>query len=128
MSLYTPAERKNQWVKLKNDFQQADFLIIGYEWGRGSRKNLFASFKLGCRNKGSIQQIGEVGSGFTMLQLQQLTNLLSEGQQVVLKIKYQGIQKSSKYNSGHSLRFPIFIQIRDDKFIDEIDTLEDLIN
>ena len=43
---------------------------------------------------------------------------------VVVEVGYQEIQKSPKYDSGFALRFPRVIRLRDDKSIEEVDTLE----
>jgi hypothetical protein len=39
---------------------------------------------------------------------------------------FSEIQKSPNYESGFALRFPRFVRIRDDKSIDEIETLESI--
>jgi len=42
----------------------------------------------------------------------------------VFEVAYQEIQKSPKYESGYALRFPRFVRLRDDKDVDEADTIE----
>ena len=42
----------------------------------------------------------------------------------VFEVAYQEIQKSPKYESGYALRFPRFIRLREDKDIEEADTIE----
>jgi len=43
---------------------------------------------------------------------------------MVFEVGYSEIQKSPNYDTGYALRFPRFIRIRDDKGIDEIETLD----
>ncbi|NYT21582.1 MAG: DNA ligase, partial [Methanomicrobiales archaeon] len=43
---------------------------------------------------------------------------------MVIEVGYSEIQKSPNYESGFALRFPRFIRLRDDKSIDEIETLD----
>jgi DNA ligase-1 len=42
----------------------------------------------------------------------------------VFEVAYQEIQRSPKYESGYALRFPRFVRLRDDKDVDEADTIE----
>jgi DNA ligase-1 len=41
-------------------------------------------------------------------------------------VGYAEIQKSVNYESGYALRFPRFIRMRDDKGIDEIETISSI--
>jgi hypothetical protein len=43
---------------------------------------------------------------------------------VALEVAFDSIQHSKRHASGFALRFPRIVRIRDDKPIDEIDTLE----
>ena len=43
---------------------------------------------------------------------------------IVLEVAFQGIQKSQRHDSGYALRFPRIKRIREDKNVDNIDTLE----
>ena len=45
---------------------------------------------------------------------------------IVLQVRYQEIQKSTTYDSGYALRFPRIIGLRDDKDLEEINTLSDI--
>jgi len=42
---------------------------------------------------------------------------------VVLEVAFDSIQRSSRHKSGFALRFPRIVRIRDDKPVEEIDTL-----
>jgi DNA ligase 1 len=44
--------------------------------------------------------------------------------EVVLEVAFDSIQHSSRHASGYALRFPRIVRIRDDKPVEEIDTLE----
>jgi len=81
-------------------------------------------------------RVGKVATGFTDEDLEELTELLKpeieyqEGKKVVFtpkyvfEVGYQEIQKSPKYESGYALRFPRFVRLRDDKNVEEADTIE----
>jgi DNA ligase-1 len=44
--------------------------------------------------------------------------------EVVLEVAFDSIQRSARHRSGYALRFPRIVRIRDDKPVDEIDTVE----
>src|SRR5438445_9903957 len=44
--------------------------------------------------------------------------------EVVLEVAFDSIQHSSRHASGYALRFPRIVRIRDDKPLEEIDTLD----
>jgi DNA ligase-1 len=44
--------------------------------------------------------------------------------EIVLEIAFDSIQKSDRHDSGFALRFPRIKNIRDDKTVADIDTLE----
>jgi DNA ligase-1 len=43
---------------------------------------------------------------------------------VVLEVAFDSIQHSSRHKSGYALRFPRIVRIRDDKPVDEVDTVD----
>jgi DNA ligase-1 len=45
---------------------------------------------------------------------------------VVFEVGYSEIQSSPNYGSGFALRFPRFIRLREDKGVEEIETLNSL--
>jgi DNA ligase-1 len=45
---------------------------------------------------------------------------------IVFEVGYSEIQESPNYESGYALRFPRFVRVRDDKRVDEIDTLSNI--
>jgi DNA ligase-1 len=44
--------------------------------------------------------------------------------EVVLEVAFDSIQHSGRHASGYALRFPRIVRIRDDKAVEEIDTLQ----
>ena len=43
---------------------------------------------------------------------------------VIFEVAYEEIQKSQSYSSGYALRFPRLVRVRDDKSLEEADSLE----
>jgi len=138
-SPYTPGVRGKNWIKIKPAVDTLDLAVIGADWGEGKRAHLFGSFLLACRDPdGDLQPLSKVATGFSDEQLQEMYALLKDrvvsglGKEVrfepgiVIEVGYSEIQKSPNYEGGFALRFPRFIRIRDDKSIDEIETLDSI--
>ncbi len=137
-SPYVPGKRGRLWLKLKEVMETLDLVVVGGEWGEGRRSHLISSFELACLDSktGKLLRIGQVGTGFTDEDLEELTELFKplivreEGKKVhfkpkiVFEVAYQEIQKSPKYESGFALRFPRFVRLRDDKGVEDADTIE----
>jgi len=137
-SAYIPGKRGKNWLKLKAEVETLDLVVVGGEWGEGKRSHYISSYELACLNQetGELVKVGKVATGFTEEQLEEFTEMFKsiteyqEGKKVVIhpekvfEVGYQEIQKSPKYKGGYALRFPRFIRLRDDKDIEEADTIE----
>jgi DNA ligase-1 len=137
-SPYSPGIRGKNWMKIKPEVDTLDLAVIGAEWGEGRRAHLFGSFLLACQDQGELVPLSKVATGFSDDQLAEVYGILKDhvisqsGKEVrfepmlVFEIGYSEIQTSPNYRGGFALRFPRFIRIRDDKGIDEIETLESI--
>ncbi|KQC10324.1 MAG: DNA ligase [Methanolinea sp. SDB] len=134
-SPYTPGIRGKNWIKIKPSVDTLDLAVIGADWGEGKRAHLFGSFLLACRDNGALVPLSKVATGFSDEQLADAYEILKDhviarsGKEVkfehflVFEVGYSEIQKSPNYPSGFALRFPRFVRIRDDKAVDEVETL-----
>lgn len=132
---YSSGRSGKEWLKLKGDTETLDCVITGGEWGEGNRSNWISSLTLSIRDEDELKTIGKVGSGFTEEQLEVITRRLEkliqeeDGKEVslrpevVVEVYYEDLQKSPTYESGYALRFPRFITIREDKDINNMDTM-----
>lgn len=142
-SLYQPGARVDTWVKFKPVQDPLDLVITGAEYGKGKRAGWFSSFILSCRHEGKFLEIGKVGTGVKEkssegLSFEELTNLIKplithhSGTQVTIKPKivvevaYQEIQISPTYSSGFALRFPRITQLREEKGIHDVYSLDEI--
>jgi len=137
-SRYTPGIRGKDWVKIKPEADTLDLVVTGAEWGEGKRAHVFGSFLLSVRSNGKLVPISRVATGFTDEQLNRLYHTLkddiirTDGKMVyfeprlVFEIGYSEIQKSPNYEGGYALRFPRFIEVREDKSPDDANTAEDV--
>ncbi|MDD1725214.1 MAG: ATP-dependent DNA ligase [Methanospirillum sp.] len=137
-SRYTPGVRGKDWVKIKPEADTLDLVVVGAEWGEGKRAHVFGSFLLAARDNDRLVPISRVATGFSDEQLGWLHSILkddiirSSGKMVwfepkiVFEVGYSEIQKSPNYEGGYALRFPRFIEVREDKDIREGNTAEDV--
>lgn len=137
-SRYTPGVRGKDWVKIKPEADTLDLVVVGAEWGEGKRAHVFGSFLLAARDNDRLVPVSRVATGFSDEQLAWLFSSLkddiirSSGKMVwfepkmVFEVGYSEIQKSPNYEGGYALRFPRFIEVREDKDIREGNTAEDV--
>ena len=141
-SVYAPGKRGKNWLKIKPVMETLDLVVIGATWGEGRRANFLGSYRLACADpdSGKLLDIGWVATGLTDDVLSELTEtfkdliLVQKGMEVELKpavifeVAYEEIQKSTNYSSGFALRFPRLVAVRDDKSVEDADTLERVIS
>ena len=138
LSLYSPGKRGKNWLKIKPVMETLDLAVIGAKWGEGRRASFLGSYRLACLDEatGKLLDIGWVATGLTDEALAELTEMFRElilvqkGMEVELKpavifeVAYEEIQKSQSYSSGYALWFPRLVRVRDDKSLEEADSLE----
>ncbi|NLA38973.1 MAG: ATP-dependent DNA ligase, partial [Methanomicrobiales archaeon] len=138
-SPYTPGVRGRLWVKVKPGVETLDLAVIGAEWGEGRRAKMFGSFLLAVQDQGRLLPVGKVATGITDEVLVELYALMKDGviarsgkevtlePNVVFEVGYSEIQASPNYASGYALRFPRFVAVREDKSVDEVESLDSLV-
>ncbi len=148
-SKYIAGLRVGAMAKLKETKEDIDVVIVGAEHGKGKRAGFYSSFLVAVRDDSlmddsSYVQIGKVSSGIKEIEqeegisMEKITSILKPLKikekdsivyfepRIIIQVRYQEIQKSPSYSSGYALRFPRIITLRDDKSIDEINTLSDI--
>lgn len=140
---YNPGSRVGHMLKIKPDERDYDLVITGGEYGTGKRGGWISSFTLSCREGDRFLEVGKVGTGFKEkkeegVSFEELTEKIKpiiikeEGKtvyikpEIVVSVTYQEIQQSPTYSSGFALRFPRFTNLRPDKPLNEIASLDDI--
>jgi DNA ligase 1 len=137
-SHYHPGKRGRNWVKLKKELDTMDAVIVMAEYGHGKRAGTLSDYTFAVRdeNNNKLRTIGKAYSGLTDEEIDETTSKLkslmvkNDGYkiivkpEIVLEIAFDSIQKSDRHDSGFALRFPRIKNIRDDKTVVDIDTLE----
>ena len=140
--MYKPGRYVNGWGKLKKILEPLDLVIVKAEYGTGKRAGSLTSFTLSCKDKDNYLEVGKVSTGVKEkddeLTYAELTKLLKPliirehekmidvKPKIILEIGYEEIQKSSAYTSGYALRFPRVLRLRNDKDLNEINTIKDV--
>ena len=144
---YRAGRRGSDWIKVKPR-TTLDLVILAAEWGHGRRSGWLSNLHLGARDPqtGGFVMLGKTFKGLTdaMLawQTEQLLALaispadLADGAgrrpfgvvrvrpELVAEIAFDGVQASSRYPGGVTLRFARVLRYRDDKRADEADTID----
>ena len=136
-SPYTPGRRGLAWLKLKRPLATLDVVVTAVEWGHGKRKGVLSDYTFAVKDTASsrLVNVGKAYTGLTDAEIADMTRrflaitLEDRGwarivkPEVVLEVAFDSIQHSGRHASGYALRFPRIVRIRDDKPVDEIDTL-----
>jgi len=137
-SLYTPGVRGKRWFKIKRVLEPLDLVIVAAEYGYGRRHGWLSDYYLAARDMetGELLTVGKTFKGLTDAEIVEMTRRLKqlavkkEGYRVivvpkiVVEVAYNEIQKSPKYECGMALRFARITRIRDDKSLEEVDTIQ----
>jgi DNA ligase-1 len=137
-SPYTPGRRGLAWLKLKRPLATLDVVVTAVEWGHGKRKGVLSDYTFAVKDSatGRLVNVGKAYTGLTDAEIADMTkrflSLTVDDRgwarmvkpEVVLEVAFDSIQHSNRHASGYALRFPRIVRIRDDKPVEEIDTLE----
>ena len=138
-SPYTPGVRGAAWLKIKHS-TTLDLVIVAADWGYGRRHGWLSNYHLAARDtaSGRLEPVGKTFKGPTDAEFRAMTERLlalrtgeahgtvSVRPEVVVEVRFDGIQKSPHYACGMALRFARIVRVRDDKSADEADTVATL--
>jgi ATP-dependent DNA ligase I len=132
---YDVGRRGSAWVKVKPR-HTLDLVILAAEWGHGRRKGWLSNLHLGARVPGGgFVMLGKTFKGLTDAMLRWQTERLLElavergdwvvkvRPELIVEIAFDGVQASTRYPGGVTLRFARVLRYREDKSAAEADTL-----
>jgi DNA ligase-1 len=136
---YSAGRRGASWLKVK-PVHTLDLVVLAAEWGHGRRTGKLSNLHLGARTAdGGLAMLGKTFKGMTDAMLTWQTERLQElavdtnghvvtvRPELVVEIAYDGLQRSTRYPAGVTLRFARVIRYREDKRPEEADTVETLL-
>jgi DNA ligase-1 len=135
-SRYDVGRRGGAWVKVKPR-HTLDLVVLAAEWGHGRRRGWLSNLHLGARDPaGGFVMLGKTFKGLTDAMLAWQTSRLLElavdrgdwvvtvHPELVVEIAFDGVQTSSRYPGGVTLRFARVLSYRADKTADQADTID----
>jgi DNA ligase 1 len=150
---YGAGRRGSDWIKVKPR-HTLDLVVLAAEWGHGRRQGWLSNLHLGARDPetGGMVMLGKTFKGLTDALLTWQTERLKElaepaagaaragagpagGQpsergvvrvrpELVVEIAFDGVQASTRYPGGVTLRFARVLRYRPDKSPAEADTID----
>jgi DNA ligase 1 len=134
-SLYQPGRRGLAWLKLKRELATLDVVVTSAEYGHGKRAGTLSDYTFAVRDGDTLKNVGKAYSGLTDAEIAHLSQYFHEHTiedfggwrtvepTVILEVAFNNLMRSDRHASGFAMRFPRILRIRDDKPVEEIDTL-----
>ncbi|APE25866.1 MULTISPECIES: ATP-dependent DNA ligase [Streptomyces] len=135
---YVAGRRGRTWLKVK-PVHTVDLVVLAVERGHGRRTGLLSNLHLGARTaEGDFVMLGKTFKGLTDEMLRWQTERLGElaveddgftvrvRPELVVEIAYDGLQRSTRYPAGVTLRFARVLRHRPDKRASEADTVAEI--
>ena len=135
-SAYAVGRRGKSWLKLKRELATLDVVVTAVELGHGKRAGILSDYTFAVRHGEELLNIGKAYSGLTDKEIAEMDpwfrehTLVDHGfvrevePKIVLEVAFNAVMRSDRHASGFALRFPRILRIREDKPVEEIDTLE----
>jgi len=137
-SPYRVGRRRGDWWKWKIDPYSVDAVLIYAQRGSGRRASLYTDYTFALWENGELVPFAKAYSGLTDDEIRQVDAFVrrntrerfgpvrSVTPQLVFELAFENIQLSTRHKSGVAVRFPRIVRWRQDKRIEDADTLETL--
>ena len=136
-SPYEAGNRGASWLKIKRA-HTLDLVVLAAEWGHGRRTGKLSNLHLGALDPatGEYVMLGKTFKGLTDALLEWQTKELQAREirndgwtvyvrpELVVEIAFSDLQASPRYPGGLALRLARVKRYRDDKRVEEADTME----
>jgi DNA ligase-1 len=135
-SPYRVGRHRGDWWKWKIDPFTIDAVLLYAQKGTGKRANLFTDYTFAVWKEGELVPFAKAYSGLTDKEIRKVDKFVRDNTKetfgpvrsvtpkLVFELAFEAIQKSSRHKSGVAVRFPRILRWRDDKKIEEADSLE----
>jgi DNA ligase-1 len=137
-SPYRVGRHKGDWWKWKIDPLTIDAVLTYAQKGTGKRANLFTDLTFGVWHDGNLVTFAKAYSGLTDAEIRVVDRFVRDNTlqtfgpvrmvkpELVFEIGFEAIQRSSRHKSGVAVRFPRILRQRDDKTIEQADSLQSI--
>jgi DNA ligase-1 len=137
-SPYRTGRHKGDWWKWKVDPYTIDAVLIYAQKGSGKRSNLYTDYTFAVWRDGELVPFAKAYSGLTDAEIRRVDNFVrrntkesfgpvrSVTPELVFELGFEAIQESTRHKSGVAVRFPRILRWREDKKIEEADSLDSI--
>ncbi|MEJ6982032.1 ATP-dependent DNA ligase [Pedobacter sp. P351] len=137
-SIYQTGRKRGDWWKWKIDPLSVDAVMIYAQKGHGRRADLYTDYTFAVWDGDKLVAFAKAYSGLTDKEIKQVDAFVKRNTlekfgpvrtvtpKLVFEIGFEGISRSNRHKSGIALRFPRILRWRQDKKIEEADTIETL--
>ncbi|MEO0489052.1 MAG: ATP-dependent DNA ligase [Cyanobacteria bacterium J06659_2] len=135
-SPYLVGRKRGYWWKYKVDPMTLDAVLIYAQAGSGKRANLFTDYTFALWHGDELVPFAKAYSGLDNDEIERLDRWIRRHTRErfgpvrsvdpihVFEIGFEGISESKRHKSGISVRFPRILRWRQDKPVEEADTLK----
>ena len=135
-SPYRVGRHRGDWWKWKIDPLTVDAVLIYAQKGSGKRSNLFTDYTFAVWKGDELVPFAKAYSGLTDAEIRKVDRFVRENTietfgpvravkpELVFELAFEAIQKSTRHKSGVAVRFPRISKWREDKRIEDADSLE----
>ncbi|MDX1753944.1 MAG: ATP-dependent DNA ligase [Salinimicrobium sediminis] len=137
-SPYLVGRKKGDWWKWKVEPLTVDAVLTYAMRGHGRRSNLFTDYTFALWQDEELVTFAKAYSGLTDAEFRQVDAWIKRNTlerfgpvrsvkpELVFEIAFEGIAESKRHKSGVATRFPRILRWRQDKKIEEANTIEEL--
>ena len=135
-SPYRVGRHRGDWWKWKIDPLTVDCVLIYAQKGSGKRSNLFTDYTFAVWNGDELVPFAKAYSGLTDVEIRRVDRFVRDNTietfgpvravkaELVFELAFEAIQRSTRHKSGVAVRFPRISRWRDDKTIQDADSLQ----
>jgi DNA ligase-1 len=135
-SPYRVGRHRGDWWKWKVDPLTVDCVLIYAQKGSGKRSNLFTDYTFAVWKGDELVPFAKAYSGLTDAEIRKVDRFIRDNTietfgpvravkpHLVFELGFEAINRSTRHKSGVAVRFPRILRWREDKRIEEADSLE----